>query len=81
MTDKLDGVRGKWQKILEHHGVFDREDELLNTPIPIEGGCQEGEGTGLIGGSGINDRCDDCKGTGKLDKTITAREAIERVIG
>lgn len=54
----------------------------FNTPIPIEGGvCPrcKGSGWGQFNHN-RNAHCDDCKGTGKLDKTITVREAIERVV-
>ena len=84
MTDKLEKVRGKWREILEYHGVFDIEDELLNTPITIEGGvCPECLGAKMLWDSlshSMDYPCPTCKGTGKLDKTITIREAIERMM-
>lgn len=70
-----------WEK---HRGYV--ADKILNTPIPIEGGvCPECEGKKQYlakwGTQASWGRCPKCKGTGKLDKTITVREAIERVIG
>lgn len=54
--------------------------KALNTPITREVECPYCEGTGLIGGAAINDRCDDCNRTGKLSKTFTIKEAIERMM-
>lgn len=53
-------------------------DQILNTPIKIERVCKYCEGTGLIGGSGINDRCDDCNGTGIQPIEFTLMGLVEK---
>lgn len=56
-----------------------KADYILNHIFTVEGGrCPYCEGTGLIGGAAINDRCSDCNGTGKLpDKTFTLAELVK----
>ena len=58
-------------------------DQLLTTPITIEGECPECRGTGkrhdgtLIDSALYSKDCPDCNGTGKVSKTFTIMKLIE----
>jgi len=53
-------------------------EDILFLTISRDRKCGSCEGTGLIGGPGINDRCDDCKGTGSLPiETKAVNEILE----
>ena len=75
--DELAGIKKQWAKILEEHGVFDIEDELLDATASSGGTCPECKGEG-----GWDTRqydpepptmCLNCGGTGRtgvVEKTI-----------
>ena len=78
-------VQTSWKSEPEYlkEGYLQRADQILNTPITIEGGvCPECNGVGWwrkekseVG------YCSKCKGKGTLpDKTFTIKEAIERMM-
>lgn len=54
-------------------------DQILRAVIAKDKACDSCRGGGLIGGSGINDMCFDCHGTGKLD--ITIDDLIKKELG
>ncbi len=62
----------------------------FTTPITIERECPECKGQGEIFHRGVTDtlkawgirsRCINCNGSGKVSKTFTIKEAIERMVG
>ncbi len=67
--DELAGIKRQWAKILEEHGVFDIEDELLACTVSSGKDCPwcggSGKGFDLSGGVTKQIDCPACNGTGQ----------------
>jgi len=90
LTNQIAGTLNGWGNILPYRRQLLAREILAISLDQTRDDCSHCEGTGFIGGPGINDKCEKCDGTGKigdwhperlvvLDKDQDCGELVERL--